>query len=254
MENDSNRLRQICDNVLARIISSAIIALITGLVTYCVSIKFEFTKLEVWLMVIVSVLFIFIVTYFFYRITNRNLPVYGPIDCDFRILREERIHRWVNENEYIHKRRYTLQAKRNGLTEYVDKFRWTGSGYTLSGGNDDYTVSEDSQLRNVFTVYRFKFSKPLKKRQIIRVEAQWLASGPAEHFFSTTIEEPTDYLVMKVALYPGSKVKKVNCEVCPNIGAKLPKDIFSADLDSDGEFSWEVPKPKFLHHYEINWK
>lgn len=254
MANDSSRFKRICDNVIARLISALILAVVAGIGTFLVSSKYNFTKLEVWLMAILSALVIINIAYLLYRILNRKLPVHSPVQCDLQIVREERIHRWVNENEYIHKRRYTIKALRNGLQEYEDKFRWTGTAYRLFGDTEDYSIVAEGEKNNVFDVYRFKFSKPLNKGEEISVEAEWEATGPAEPFFSTTIEEPTDFLVMRVVLFPQSGVKKVNCEVCPNIGAKLPKDRFVANLDSDGEYIWEVSKPKILHHYEINWK
>ena len=185
---------------------------------------------------------------------NRKQPYYNPITCDFHIIKEERVHEWINKDDYVHTRRYTLKPLRDGLTEYVDKFVWTGSSYKLSGGVGDYTVEEDARPKNVYTVYHFKFDMPLKKGETIDVEAKWEAKGPAKPFFSTTIEEPTDLLVMKVMLFPESGIKKVNCEVETHKGAKCPDEREKRDLDSNGEYVWEVPKPKILHHYEINWK
>lgn len=255
MNKNANRVKQIFDNVITIIISNAIIVLAsTGSagVALLVSRHLSFTNLETGLMISTSVLIILIVSYLIYRKKNKRIPIYAPIECDFHVIREERVHKWLNETDYIHKRRYELKALRNGLTEYVDKFQWTGKEYSLSGGDRYYSIEEDKQSRNVFTVYHFKFQRPMKKGETIRLEATWTAKGPAKPFFSTTIEKPTDTLVMSVMLFPESGVTEVNCEECSNIGAMLPIDNTIQKLNSDGEYVWEL-KPKILHHYEINW-
>ena len=107
---------------------------------------------------------------------------------------------------------------------------------------------------NVFEVYNFKFNRPLKKGEVIDVEATWNAKGNAKCFFSTTIEEPTDLLIMNVMLYPESGVKEIKCEIQGYKAAKVPIEYKKASLNSDGEYIWSIPNPKLLHHYEINWK
>ena len=252
MTKDSNRLKQIFDNVIAKVISAGIVTIITSSISFFVSKKFGFTTREIWLLVLASVFFIIIVSYLVYRKMNRKLPKLPPIDSDFHVIREERVHKWINENDYIHKRRYTLQALKKGLTKYVDKFQWTGTEYSLSAGDGDYSVVED-QKKNVFNVYHFEF-KPLKKGDTIEVEAIWKAKGPADPFFSTTIEKPTDILVMRVELFPESGIKTVNCEEDSNIGTMCPPiNNHIEKLNSDGEYVWTVNKPDILHHYEINW-
>lgn len=249
-----NRLNQIFDNVIAKVISTGIVALVTALITYCVSKQFSFTTLEICLLVILSVLFIIIVSYVIYRRKNRKLPDYPPIDCAFHMICEERVHKWINKDDYVHIRRYRIKALKDNLKEYVDKFQWTGSEYKLSGGEGEYTVIEDKKSKNVFTMYRFVFNTPLKKGNTIDLEAIWDAKGPAKPFFSTDIEEPTDELVMEVELFPESGIKKVYCRVDNNIGTIGPPiETKKEKLNSEGKYRWIVSNPKILHHYEINW-
>ena len=176
------------------------------------------------------------------------------MDCNFHMLREERVHKWIDKDNYIHKRRYKLKALKEGLTSYTDKFQWTGTEYKLSGGNHQYTVKPQDDSKDVFDVYDFKFTTPLKKGSEIEVEAMWTAKGPAKPFFSTTIEEPTDLLVMSLMLFPGCGVTQINCVTESYKGARIPIVSNTETLNSDGEFSWQIKNPKLLHHYNINWK
>lgn len=247
-------LKQIFENAIAQLTWTGIVALLTGIITFFASRNFKFTTLEICLSVLMSVMLIIIISYIIYRRTNKKLPIYNSVDCDFCIIREERKHKWINETDYIHKRRYTLKALRNGLTEYVDKFMWTGSNYLLTGGEGDYSIEIDKCSKNIYTVYHFKFNTPLKRGEIIDIEATWESKGPAKPFFSTTIEEPTNTLVMSVMLFPKSGIKEINCEVESYKGAKFPNEKKKERLNSDGEYTWEIKNPKLLHHYEINWK
>lgn len=254
MAKESTYLKQIFDKVIVQAIWTGVIALGGAAVTFFITKKFQFTGLEITLMVTICIVVIVVISYVVYRRSNKKLPIYNPLECDFKMIREERIHRWLNENDYVHKRRYTLKSLRNGLTEYVDKFQWTGTEYTLTGGTSDYTIEKDVCTKNVFNLYHFKFTTALKKGDEIEVEATWKAKGPAKPFFSTTIEEPTDILVMCVQLYPESGIKEVNCEIESYKGAKWPNEKKKEKLDSDGEYRWTVKNPKLLHHYEINWQ
>jgi hypothetical protein len=249
----TNYLKQVFDKVVVQLIWTIIVAIVTAIVTYMVSKKFQFTELEIGLMVAISIVIIGFISYLIYKNNNRKLPIFNPVDCNFQMVREERVHKWINETDYVHKRRYTLKALRTGLTNYKDKFQWTGGEYTLTGGNSDFTIERDGTSKNVFDQYLFKFKTPLNKGDIIEVEATWRAKGPAKPFFSTTIEEPTDLLVMSIMLYPESNIKDVNCEIESYKGAKIPNEIKKEKLNSDGEFVWQVKNPKLLHHYEINW-
>jgi len=247
-------LSQILDKVVVQLIWTIIVAIITGGITYVISKKLLFTPLEITLFVVIIVLLIGIGSYLIYRRINRRIPVFNTVDCNFQLLREERVHKWISETEYIHKRRYMLKALTTGVTCYTDKFQWTGGNYKLSGGNDDYKVELIEGTKNIFDLYNFVFTKPLMKGEIIELEATWKAEGNAKPFFSTTIEEPTDLLILSVMLYPESKVKEVNCEIGSYKGAQFPNKIEKQKLNSDGEYTWTVKNPKILHHYEINWK
>lgn len=260
MTKDSNHLKQIFDNVIAQVICAGLFALVGGVITFFATRPFCFTTLETCLLVILSVIIIIIVSYLIYRRRNRRLPLYAPIDCDFHMIREERVHKWINENDYVHIRRYKIRALKSNLEEYVDKFLWTGQqDYRLSPGEGEYSIEIDKQAMNVFTVYRFKFNTPLNEGDTIELEARWEAKGPAKPFFSTDIQEPTDELIMRVELFPGSGIKKVCCRIDRNIGA-IPnnqqdkKNIKTEKLNSEGIYRWKVKNPKILHHYEINWE
>lgn len=251
---DTNYLKQLFDKIVVQLMWTVIVAIVTAFVTYMISKKFQFTGLEIGLMVTLSVLIIGLISYLIYRRNNRKLPIFDPLDCNFQMIREERVHKWLNQTDFVHKRRYTLKALRTGLTNYKDKFMWTGGEYTLIGGNADFSIESGSATKNIFDQYMFKFNTPLNKGDIIEVEATWKAKGPAKPFFSTTIEEPTDLLIMSIMLFPESNIKEVNCEIDSHKGAKIPNEVKKEKLNSDGEFVWQIKNPKLLHHYEINWK
>ena len=258
MGNDTNTikdyLKSIRDKIVVQTIWTIGVAIIGVVATFFISTKFNFNTLDIVLAAVVVVLLIGIASYIIYRRSNKRLPHFDVMDCNFKMLKEERVHKWTDVDNYTHIRRYKLKALKGGLTNYTDKFQWTGSEYTLAGGNHKYKVIKQEDTKNVFDVYDFKFTTPLKKGDEIEVEARWTAKGPAKPFFSTTIEEPTDLLVMTVMLYPGSGVTKINCDIESYKGARVPLVSQEETLNSDGEYTWSIPNPKLLYHYEINWK
>ncbi|NNV53872.1 hypothetical protein [Limnovirga soli] len=258
MTNDTNSikkyLKSIGDKIIVQTIWTIGVAIIGIVVTFLISTKLQFTTLDLILIVIIVLLLIGITSYAIYRRSNKSLPKFDVIDCNFRILREEKVHKWIDKDTYTHIRRYKLKALKGGLTNYTDKFQWSGSEYTLSGGNHKYKVIKLEDTKNLYNVYDFKFTTPLKKGGIIEVEARWVAKGPALPFFSTTIEEPTDLLIMTVMLFPESGITKINCDTESYKGAKIPILSDEKTLNSDGEYTWPIRDPKLLYHYEINWQ
>lgn len=255
MKKYLNYLKPIINNVIGQIIGTGIFALATAGVALLVSRKYMFTNLEICLLILLVVIIVIVVSCFLFRRMNRRRPDYDTVDCNFHMIREVRVHKWVGENDYVHIRRYKIRSLKNGLTEYVDKFQWTGTDYTLKKGKGDYSIVVDPTPRNVFTVYRFLFKTPLDKGETIELEARWDAKGPAAPFFSTDIQEPTDELIMKVEIFPESGIKQVCCRVDRNIGAiDHPIETEIKNLDSEGKAEWTKTNPKILHHYEINWE
>ena len=252
--NKANFLKSIGDKIIIQGLWTLICFIVAGLAAFLISRDFHFSTLEIVLGGIIVFLLFGLISYLIYRRNNKRLPLFHAMDCNFEMIREERVHKWISQDAYIHKRRYRLKALKNGLTHYTDKFCWTGTEYSLSGGNAEYTVEQEHSYKNIFDVYNFKFTTPLKKNDIIELEAVWNAKGPAKTFFSTTIEEPTSLLIMTVMLFPGCGVTKINCDTESYKGARVPIVSSKQTLNSDGEFTWTINNPKLLYHYEINWK
>lgn len=258
METETSTLasymKSIRDKIVVQLIWTAGAAIIGVIITFVISSKFNFTKLDIALIAALVVILISIISYVIYRRSNKRLPHFDALVCDFHMLKEERVHKWIDKDNYVHKRRYKLKALKDGMTNYTDKFYWTGTEYTLSGGNHAYTVKKQDESKDLYDVYDFKFTTPLKKGEVIDLEAMWTAKGPAKPFFSTTVEEPTDLLIMQVMLYPGCGVKLINCDIESYKGARVPIKSRTETLNSDGEFIWPIKDPKLLYHYQINWK
>lgn len=246
-------LSNIFHNLLAQVVWTISATALTGTATYFITKHYKFTTLEIILFSVIIALVVGATSFYVYRRYNKHIPVFEPLDFDFHVIREERIHKWLSEDLYLHKRRYTLKALRNGLTTYTDKFGWTGKSFEISGGTADYKINRNGKTKNMLDVYHFEFSKPLQRGEIIEVEASWKLVGPAKPFFSTTIEEPTDLLIMSVMLYSESGVSRVICDTEGYKGAKVPYESLVQKLNSDGEYTWQINNPRLLHHYEINW-
>lgn len=253
MENINSYVKAIIDKLVVQILWTAAGGAIAVSAAYFVGRNYKFSILEIILCITLTVFCILLLSYIIYRRNTNKIAIYPVMEHDFIMIKEERIHRLISENSGSHKRRYKLKPTKNGLTEYVDKFQWTGGKYLLLGGGEDYTIEQNGKTKNVFDLYYFKFKKPLKKDGIIELEAEWQLEGSGKPFFSTLIEEPTEELVMKIIINSNLSIKYVNCEVEPCKGAKTAFKSDKVKLNSDGEYEWKVTRPKLLFHYEINW-
>ena len=217
----------------------------------------NFTTLEIGLMVALSALVIAIFAIMLYRASNNARPSFTIIETDSNLITKEVVHRWITYDSLIHSRKFTVKSNRNGLREFSDKFAWTGDDYEMRQGEGEYRLELSDKRRNIFNQYLFKFGKMLNKNETIRIEANWTLtnrSRKAAPFVSTTIEEPTELLVIELELNPEFGVKKVNLETSGYKGAKIPFGEEIVELDSNGRFEWRIERPKLLHHYEINWE
>src|SRR5438876_609252 len=108
-----NYAKSLIDKILVQGLWTGCVAIAGAIATYFVSRKFNFSNLEIILFIIIVVMLVVTISYIIYRRTNRRLPVFDVMDCNFHMIREERIHRWLDEENYTHKRRYTLRAMKN---------------------------------------------------------------------------------------------------------------------------------------------
>ena len=187
----------------------------------------------------------------------RNRPTFPVLDLDFRALEREITYEYKNNNHMFYKKRVLLQALKNNLDRYIDKYSWTGKGtIDVKSSIKDYLYKEGIK-KNVWQFYEINFQKTIKKGEIIETELFWDLydkESKAVPFFSCTITEQTNLLILKLILPPKFGVKEVICEISCGIDASYrPFKTKTLPLDRNGTVKWIVKNPKILYYYEMRW-
>lgn len=191
-----------------------------------------------------------------WRRFDKRSPRFPEVDYSFHILRREIYYEYLSKTKFVYKRRYTLQALRNDLDGYPDRYRWTGSGTVKIRSNVPQQRIEPRPKKSLYEEFYIRFPKFLRKGQQIMAEVVWEledAAQTAVPFASVTVLEPTDFLKIEVKLPRDFNVSEVICERSMSMGAKAPLETEVIQMDSDNRAVWEVPDPHLLHYYEMRW-
>ncbi len=188
---------------------------------------------------------------------NRLRPVFEPIDCDFHILKKEILYEYKNpeRTQLGYSKIVTVKALKDGLECYRDKYLWTGRGDVNIKSGISAQVHRDTIKKNVWQFYEIRFKDKLNRGEQTPTILNFDLDDPlkkAVPFFSASIEEPTDLLILDLTLPTECGVQEVVCEESCSIGARKPYSETTKIL-KDGKVRWEIPHPKLLHHYEMKW-
>ncbi|HOV79334.1 MAG TPA: hypothetical protein PK728_04445 [Bacillota bacterium] len=193
--------------------------------------------------------FIFIRDRFFYR------PVFPRLYPDYRILEKDILYEYKDRMHMIYRKRLKLKALKDNLKSFDHRYRWTGKGTIkvhLSHPKQKYI---ETFQKGLFQYYSVLFERTLKKKETFDLEIIFELEdieGKARTFLSTLIEEPTDYLSLKVKLPYSFKINEAVYEICTHMGAKNPIDTNNIPF-INGVAELEIYKPKLLYYYEISW-
>lgn len=187
---------------------------------------------------------------------NRFRPRYPRLDFDYEIIEKLLTYEYVDQQKMLYRRRIVLKALKNNLDHYIDKYHWTGSGeISLKSAIPEHRVHL-TERKSVWQFYQIDFRRHLKKNDTIITEVVFDlfdAKGTAVPFFSATVEEPTNKLVLELRLNPSLGVKEAIAEEKITITSKAPLDIRIVPLDNEGRAIWSLSRPELLHHYELRW-
>lgn len=211
----------------------------------------EYRSLAIWILT-VAILWAAIKIYL---ARARKIPVFPKADFDFLVLDKEISIRLLSLEDIVYRKKYKLQALRNGLGRFTDKYNWTGSGVvTVRSHHDEHRLVLTTRGA-VFQWYEIHFDRVLKKGEIIDIEAVWNIEDKnqtAIPFISTTIEEPTSSLTMRVFGSDFFGIRQATCEHKATMGTQKPYDSNTLQANG-GEVIWDVPHPKLYHYYEMRW-
>lgn len=197
-----------------------------------------------------------LVSILLYRRMSKFHPHFPRIDCDFEILELEIIYDHKQQNRMVYTKRKRLRALRNGLDRYFDRYRWTGGGTVAMRSSMKGQQIVTEERRSVWQFYAIKFNRKLGRGEEIQTEVVWELEdieNVAVPFLSSTVEEPTARMILKVKFPPELNVEEVIREISPVMGARKPFST-TPDKTAHSEYTWTIASPKLLYHYEVGWE
>lgn len=198
---------------------------------------------------------IWLFVWLFYKF-RRNRPNFPTLDLDFRVLSREITYEYKNKKHMHYTKKVFVQALKNNLDRYIDKYAWTGKGSIKMKSNIKEQLCNEGLRKNVWQFYEIIFQKILNKGDKIETEIFWDLydkESVAVPFASSTVLEPTELLKLKVILPQNFDVREAICETSCSISSYRPLKTEYISCDRNGVYEWNIIKPKILYHYEMRW-
>jgi hypothetical protein len=187
---------------------------------------------------------------------SRSRPKFTPLYFDFILKNHEIVYIYRADKSVQYHRRKDLQALKNNMKSYIDKYNWTGKGRDVLRSAISGQQVRRTRRRSIWQMYEIEFPA-MRKGQVQPTEVIWELEDTSDSvvpFISATVEEPTEKLTFRLWFAPETGVTQVSCEVLSGIGGKSSFTSFSLPVPATGTVVWTTPHPKLLHHYEVSWE
>jgi len=156
---------------------------------------------------------------------------------------------YYDETHMCCTRHFEIESRVHSMDVFTDRYRWSGTGpATLKLTSDGGHVIEKEYEREFWQYYDVRLSPPLKKHGTTTVESEIDcvdSGGTAKPFLSTTIEQPTERLVLRVILPSTLRPHTAIAQIYQHYTADAWIDFEELKVDpKTGEIRWDVPKDK----------
>lgn len=231
-------------------------AFFSGLISKFLIVYFTFLKeLQIWIILTFCSGGIFLF-FIIYERLSRFHPKFPRLHFDYIVERRELSYEFKDLYNMTYTRTVHLQALRNSLDSYRDKYFWTGKGNVNVRSAIPEHEFRETNRKSCWNHYEIAFNKVLAKKDPIETEIVWNLADTEKQavpFFGCTIDEPTNVLKFNLSIPKELQVNQVTCEISCGIGSKSSLKSFTKNFDRNGKVSWEIINPKLLYYYEMKW-
>lgn len=172
----------------------------------------------------------------------------------FRVVELSISHTYHDLVHVTHSRRLTLRALRPGLSEWEDRYHWTGNGrLELKSAVPEQSVRKTFRQR-LWQYYEVRFDKTLAVNETITINPVWELyddARTAEPFISTTIQNPTDRLILRMEVVPELSARSVIREIFERADSRDPLTAVRHEFDATESHTWVVDEPQVQRHYVL---
>lgn len=190
-----------------------------------------------------------------YKKFSRLYPAHPKADPNFEIITRESVLTYLSDDNIKFRRKMELRALKNNLTSYEGRYAWSGDkDHSVCSKIKEHSFNYIDKISS-YRHYIIDFGKKLKKNEKIQIDIEWKLSNKNNEMYTylaTSIDEPTDKLILKVCFSDMTKNVKAIGELCPYDGAD-PSSTEDIKIDNDNVAIWNIPKPKLYHFYRLKW-
>lgn len=156
------------------------------------------------------------------------------------------------------RKRFEVEALRDGLASFTDRYFWTGDGpCTIHTDTAGFHIV-NQRKREFWDVYDVEFPHPVSRGTVVEFVVCWDLvddSIQAQPFLSTMIDVETDRLEMRVRLPRAIRPSVAYAHVFQNYIHDIPVETSAAEWDDTTELlSVSVDNPALNSKYVVNWQ
>jgi hypothetical protein len=183
-----------------------------------------------------------------------------PPPEDVEILRKEIVYEYLPDGKTLFQRKYLqIKALRNGVTQFKDRYRWTGGGQcTVRSLTPGFKITNlPREVEHIWEYFDVIFPYPLHIDDVLDFAIEWKMIDEekiAATFLSTMIDRETKYLLLQVNLPPELAPKRAYFHDFANYIDTLPERTQPIQWSPATKcITYEVNQPKKYHKYLIRW-
>ena len=249
----------IISNTIYDIIKCFLLMLLSGtLIGFLSDVLIDVLKLDVLVRYkLYIIIFTVIVTsLIFLKIyaTKVRSKTYPTIESDYTVL-ERKVSFIYGKDESKYRLESSIKSKKKGLERYYGKYTWSGSDKPIFKTTDKSFLLHELKRKDSYTEYEVEFPKTYPKGAIINIGIE-ATLGDSNHefvpFFSTRIYQQTKYLEISINIPIEYGVKQIICEEIAIVRGSNDNSSIQR-LDSEGNYTWIIKKPKMYYAYSIRW-
>lgn len=176
--------------------------------------------------------------------------------ADYKFTRMKLAINYTDPTKVSYRRRYCVEALRNGLDRIGDSYAWTGDKILQVGCTAGDCEYRDGGRSGLFTLFELIFPTSLRKGESIEIEVTWVldnTSNSAIPFISRTVTHPTDLLAFEVQIPVVSNQGDAYLRTSPHIQTQMSSESVSYKFD-EGYVAFGVQRPRLFSHYELRWR
>lgn len=182
---------------------------------------------------------------------------WSKISTNYTVISKHLFYTINDHDELSFSRTTKIKSHINNLESVFDKFIWTGRVEAGLPERGEHIRSIDQQsLIGIWKYFRITLEEHLSKGEEVTISYAWpriLDCKSASPFFSSSTDEPTKELIFTLKLGSRYAGQEIRLEEFRAIEADNPITVEVANLDLNGDYTWNVKKVKRFRYYRVRW-